>query len=297
MKVLKTPESQFQNLPGYPFLPNYVTLGDGLDMHYVDEGPSDGKICLLIHGQPSWSYLYRKMIPVLADAGFRVIVPDLIGFGRSDKLVDKSLYSYNGHVAWMNEFITKLDLGGIHLFCQDWGGLIGLRSAAELSERFDSIIAANTGLPNGQGKKPEAFENWVDFVNNTPDLPIGPIIQNATTTKLTPEEVAAYNAPFPDPSYKACAQVFPSLVPWSAEDDGVAENIAAWKVFSQWEKPFLTLFSDSDPITKGGERIFQKYVPGAKGQPHHIMENGGHFLQEDVGPELAERMIEFINQQ
>lgn len=294
MTILTTPLERFDNLPGYAFDPHYVEVSEGLKMHYVDEGPRDGKVVLCLHGEPSWSYLYRKMIPVFAAGGYRVIAPDLIGFGKSDKIAEIDAYSYKIHVEWMKTFIEKLDLTGINLFCQDWGGLIGLRCAAEQESRFTRIVASNTGLPNGKGTPSEAFTNWQNFSKTVPEMPIGPIIKNAALTKLTPEEVAAYDAPYPDESYKACARIFPSLVPTSEDDPAIPDNLKAWGVLSKSNKPFLTLFSDSDPITKGGERIFQKYIPGCAGQPHEIMKGGGHFLQEDVGPELAEKMMAFI---
>jgi len=294
MTILTTPAERFDNLSGYSFNPNFIEIEDGLKMHYVDEGARDGSVILCLHGEPSWSYLYRKMIPVFVGAGYRVIAPDLIGFGKSDKIAEIEAYSYKGHVEWMKTFIEKLDLKEINLFCQDWGGLIGLRCAAEQSDRFDRIVAANTGLPNGQGTPPEAFTQWQQFSKSVPELPIGPIIKNAVVNPLSKEEIAAYDAPYPDETYKACARIFPSLVPTTMDDPAIPDNVKAWEVFTQWEKPFLTLFSDTDPITKGGERIFQKYIPGCANQPHEIMVGGGHFLQEDVGPELAQKMIAFI---
>jgi len=294
MTILTTPKDRFANLPGYAFDEHYVEIEDGLKMHYVDEGPRDGQVVLCLHGEPSWSYLYRKMIPVFVEGGFRIIAPDLIGFGKSDKIKEIDAYSYKIHVEWMKTFIEKLDLTGINLFCQDWGGLIGLRCAAEQEDRFARIVTSNTGLPNGKGTPSEAFTNWQTFSKTVPEMPIGAIIKNAVVNKLTKEEIAAYDAPYPDESYKACARIFPSLVPTSEDDPAVPDNLKAWAVLAKSNKPFLTLFSDSDPITKGGEKIFQKYIPGCTGQPHEIMKGGGHFLQEDVGPELAKKMMAFI---
>lgn len=294
MTILTTPKDRFVNLPGYIFEPHFIEVDSGLKMHYIDEGQKDGEVVLLLHGEPSWSYLYRKMIPGFVEGGYRVIVPDLIGFGKSDKIAEIEAYTYKGHVEWMKTFIEQLDLKGINLFCQDWGGLIGLRCAAEQEDRFARIVAANTGLPNGKGTPSEAFTNWQQFSKTVPEMPIGAIIKNATVNPLTKEEVAAYDAPYPDENYKACARIFPSLVPTSEDDPAIPDNLKAWEVLAQWTKPFLTLFSDSDPITKGGERIFQKYIPGCKGQAHEIMVGGGHFLQEDVGPELTQKMITFI---
>lgn len=262
-------------------------------MHYVDEGPKDGEVVLLLHGQPSWSFLYRKMIPIFIEAGYRVLAPDLIGFGKSSKPTEIEAYSYQTHVDWMARFISQLDLSDINLFCQDWGGLIGLRLVAE-TERFARVVAANTGMPTGDQAMPEAFAKWQQFVKSVPVLPVGNILQNATVRTLSPEEVAAYEAPFPNASYQAGAKIFPALVPTRPDDPASEANRAAWKKLMAWEKPFLTLFSDTDPITKGGERVMQKLIPGTQGQAHHIIEEGGHFLQEDKGEELAQRMISFI---
>jgi haloalkane dehalogenase len=234
------------------------------------------------------------MIPVFVEAGYRCIAPDLIGFGKSDKIQEIEYYTYKAHVEWVKTFVQEVGLTDINLFCQDWGGLIGLRCAAEMPSKFNRIAAANTGLPNGKGKPSEAFLQWQQFSKTVPEMPIGPIIQNATVRKLSTEEVAAYNAPFPEERYKACARIFPSLVPTSSDDPAVPDNIKAWEVLSNWKKPFLTLFSDSDPITKGGESIFHKYIPGCEGQSHEIIKDAGHFLQEDKGSEIAEKMINFI---
>ena len=294
MTALTTPKERFENLPDYPFLPNYVETSDGLKIHYVDEGPKDGSVVLMMHGQPSWSYLYRKMIPIFVNAGYRAIAPDLIGFGKSDKPTQQSDYSYLKHCNWMKALIEKLDLTVINLFCQDWGGLIGLRNVAEMPDRFARVVAANTGLPIGKGKMPDVFFKWRDYVKNIPYLPVGKTIQGATVNKLSEGELAAYDAPFPDASFQAGAKVFPSLVPASEDDPAVPANLAAWAVLMKWEKPFLTLFSDKDPITKGGEKFFQEKIPGAKGQAHTTIENGGHFLQEDKGEEIAKLMLDFI---
>ena len=293
MPALETPIERFENLPDYPFTPHYAEVGEGLRMHYVAEGPEEGEVILLLHGQPSWSYLYRSMIPVFVDSGFRVFAPDLIGFGKSSKPTAMEDYSYQAHVDWMEEFIAQLDLTHINLFCQDWGGLIGLRLVAE-TDRFARVVAGNTGMPTGDQAMPEAFAKWQQFVKSVPVLPVGTILQNATVRTLSPEEVAAYEAPFPDASYQAGAKIFPALVPTRPDDPASAANRAAWKKLMAWDKPFLTLFSDSDPITKGGERVMQKLIPGTKGQDHHIIEQGGHFLQEDKGEEIAKRMIAFI---
>ncbi len=292
MKTLRTPESRFENLPGYEFKPNYVDI-DGLRMHYVDEGAEDGSVVLLLHGEPSWSYLYRHMIPPLAKAGFRVVAPDLIGFGRSDKPAKKSDYSYAGHVAWMKAFIEALDLTQITLFCHDWGSLIGLRVAAENEQRFARIALGNGGLPTGDQEMPRAFLIWRAFALYSPWFPIGKIIQKGTITELGEDVVAAYDAPFPSSSYKAGARAFPKLVPTRPDDPASDANRAAWKVFARWQKPFLTTFSNRDPITRGGEAPWQESVPGAQERGHVKIRNAGHFLQEDRGPELAEALIDF----
>lgn len=295
MHALRTPDARFENLSDYDFEPNYVDV-DGLRMHYVDEGPKDGAVVLLLHGEPSWSYLYRFMIPPLRDAGFRVIAPDLIGFGKSDKPARKTDYSYAGHVAWMKIFFESLQLTDITLFCQDWGSLIGLRVAAENEHRFARIALGNGGLPTGDQEMPKAFRIWQRFARYSPWFPIGRIIQSATVTELTSDVVAAYDAPFPSAKYKAGARVFPTLVPTRPDDPASDANRAAWDIFKRWEKPFLTTFSNRDPLTRGGQHFWQDQVPGAAGLAHVKIKNAGHFLQEDKGPELADVLIRFIGE-
>lgn len=292
MRKLRTPDDRFENLPDYDFSPNYVDV-DAMRVHYVDEGPRDGDVILLLHGEPSWSYLYRFMIPLLGAAGLRTIAPDLIGFGRSDKPTSKSDYSYALHVAWMKEFIETLDLQDITLFCQDWGSLIGLRVAAENEHRFARIALGNGGLPTGDQEMPRAFNIWRAFARYSPWFPIGKIIQKGTITELSDSVVAAYDAPFPSSQYKGGARAFPMLVPTTPDDPASEANRAAWNVFDNWQKPFLTTFSNRDPITRGGERHWQEKVPGAKGREHVKIKNAGHFLQEDKGPELADVLIRF----
>lgn len=293
MEALRTPDERFVNLPGYGFAPRYVEIG-GLRMHYVDEGPPDAGPVLLLHGEPSWSYLYRKMIPVLTAAGQRAVAPDFFGFGRSDKPVDRGDYTYQMHVDATAEFVERLDLREITLFGQDWGGLIGLRVAVELPERVARIVAANTGLPTGDQPMGEAFLRWQRFSQEAPEFDVGRIVKGGCVSDLPVEVVAAYDAPFPDDRYKAGARQFPALVPTSPDDPASGPNRRAWEVLRRWRKPFLTAFSDGDPITRGGERIFQSLVPGAKGQPHRIIAGAGHFLQEDKGEELAAVVAEFI---
>ncbi len=293
MKTIRTEDSRFEKLPGYDFESHYVGI-DGLRMHYVDEGPADAAPVLLLHGEPSWSYLYRKMIPLIASAGSRVIAPDLIGFGKSDKPTAQADYSYSGHVAWMREFIEALDLSDITLFCQDWGSLIGLRVAAENPDRFARIAVGNGGMPTGDEEFPKAFKLWRAFARWSPWFPIGRIIQAGTVNELTKEEMAAYDAPFPSAKYKAGARAFPALVPTEPDNVASEDNRRAWEMLSRFEKPFLTTFSNRDPVTRGGERPFQDRVPGAKTVDAVKIRNAGHFLQEDKGEELAEVLIEFV---
>ena len=298
METLRTPEARFKDLPGYPFAPHYVEVpsGDGekLRMHYVDEGPRGAEVVLMLHGEPSWSYLYRKMVPVVVAAGFRAVVPDLIGFGRSDKPAARSDYTYQRHVDWVKALVTQLDLRRNTLVCQDWGGLLGIRVATEEPSRFARIAAANTFLPTGDQPPGKAFFQWREFSQTAPELPIGVLLQTATVTELTPAVMAAYDAPYPDESYKAGARQFPMLVPATPDDPATPANRAAWKVLEQWRKPFLCAFSDGDPITGGLDKIFLERVPGTKGQPHTTIRGGGHFLQEDKGEELAEVVVSFM---
>ncbi|MCO4812307.1 MAG: haloalkane dehalogenase [Gammaproteobacteria bacterium] len=290
---VRTPDSRFEGLPAYDFAPHYVDI-DGMRMHYVDEGPREGEVVLLLHGEPSWSYLYRHMIPPLRNAGLRVIAPDLIGFGKSDKPTRKSDYSYAGHVGWMTAFVEALDLSGINLFCQDWGSLIGLRVAAENGDRFARIALGNGALPTGEQAASKVFRIWKAFAHYSPWFPIGRILQMGTVEELSAGEVAAYDAPFPSARYKAGARAFPALAPVTPDDPASDANRAAWDVFRQWTKPFLTAFSNRDPIMRGGEKVWQNSVPGAEGQEHVIIRNAGHFLQEDKGLELAEVLVRFI---
>lgn len=294
MTVLQTPEDRFHNLPGYPFAPHYAEVASGLRMHYVDEGNADAPVVLLLHGEPSWSYLYRKMIPGIVAAGYRAIAPDLIGFGKSDKPTERSDYTYQTHLKWLSTLLVQLDLKNIHLFCQDWGGLLGLRIALDMEDRFTSITVSNTTLPTGQIPMPPAFKQWQDFSQTVPEFPTGKIIDGGTVNKLTPEIIAAYDAPYPDESYKAGARIFPALVPSEPDDPEAIINQKAWVEYSKWEKPLLTLFGDSDPIMKGGEKFFMKMVPGAKNTPHEIIPQAGHFIQEDQGELLAQKLVDFI---
>ena len=294
MKILRTPDNRFSNLLDYPFKPNYIQLGD-IRIHYVDEGESSEEVVLLIHGEPTWSYLYRKMVPIVSQSGYRVIVPDLVGFGKSDKPINQEDYTYEKHVGWISSFIESLDLTNINLFCQDWGGLIGLRIVSEQGYRFNRIIASNTSLPTGDFKVPKAFFNWQKFSQDTPVFNASKIVKSSCVNKISNEVQKAYDAPFPDETYKAGARRFPMLVPTSPNDPSSQPNREAWEKLKNWHKPFLTAFSDSDPITKGGDILFQKLIPGCKGISHKTIVGAGHFLQEDKGPELAQLIVDFID--
>ncbi len=291
--ILRTPDSRFENIPDYPFAPNYVEF-EGARMHYVDEAGDSGQTVLMLHGEPSWSFLYRKMIPIVNAAGHRVIAPDLIGFGKSDKFSNPADYSYAMHVSSIAALIEKLDLENITLMGQDWGGLIGLRVAAEGPCRFSGIVASNTFLPIGYEKVPKAFRLWLKMSQAAPIFPVGRFVRMGCKTKLSKLEKKAYDAPFPDDSYKAGARVFPTLVPVTPNDPASEANRAAWKVLREWNKPFLTAFSDGDPITRGADLVLQGRIPGAEGQPHTTIKGAGHFLQEDKGEELAEVIVRFI---
>lgn len=291
---LETPSECFSNLKDYPFSPNYISVGE-FKMHYVDEGPKDAKeTVLLLHGEPSWSYLYRKMIPPLSEKGYRAIAPDLIGFGKSDKPTDLKIYTYKNHVDWLKNFIIGLDLQNITLFCQDWGGLLGLRAVAELDSRFARVCAANTFLPTGDIPPKEDFFKWLRFSQEVSKLPVGKIIQNGCVNKLSPDIIHAYDSPYPDESYKAGARKFPTLVPISPDNPETERNRQAWMFYKNFKKPFITMFSDSDPITKGGDIFFRRTIPGAKGQKHTVIQGAGHFLQEEKGELLADLLSEFI---
>jgi haloalkane dehalogenase len=289
-EILSTPESRFENLPDYNFSGHYLEVEKGLRLHYLDEGNKKNPTVLLLHGEPTWSYLYRKMIPILSKNGFRVITPDLIGFGKSDKPVDKSSYTYQKHMDWLTTFIQKLDLQGVILFCQDWGGLTGLRLITEMQDRFSMVIASNTTLPTGN--VPESFLKWREYSQHSPGFDIGKVIDKGTIQQLSEEVIAAYNAPFPSEEYKAGARIFPTLVPIDTNDPESIKNSQAWEKLKQWNKPFLTIFGDGDDIMRGAEKVFQKLVPGAQNQ-NHAMLKAGHFIQEEKGEELAELLVEF----
>jgi len=305
MHVLRTPDERFDGLPDFPFSPHYVEVpagegltgdveGDALRVHYLDEGPADGPVVLCLHGEPSWSFLYRTMLPVLTDAGLRVVAPDLIGFGRSDKPTTRTDYTYQRHVDWMWAAVEAMDLHDITLVCQDWGGLIGLRLVGEDPDRFARVVAANTFLPTGDRPAGDAFLAWQRFSQEVEDFTVGRIVNGGCTTELSDDVVAAYDAPFPDDDSKAGARQFPMLVPTTPDDPAAAANRAAWESLRAFTKPFLCAFSDRDPITGGADRMLQAEIPGCEGQAHTTIEGGGHFLQEDRGPQLAAVVVELV---
>ncbi|MCW1958971.1 MAG: haloalkane dehalogenase [Mycobacterium sp.] len=296
MDFLRTPDSRFDNLQGYPFAPHYrdVTAAGApsLRMHYVDVGPRDGSPVLLLHGEPTWSYLYRNMIAPLLAAGRRVLAPDLIGFGRSDKPTRIGDYTYQRHVDWLTAWITGLDLRDITVVVQDWGSLLGLRIAAEHPDRFSKLFIANGFLPTAESPTPAAFSLWRGFAKYSPLFPIGRIVDTGCVTRLSADVRAAYDAPYPDQRYKAGARAFPLLVPTSPNDPAVPANRAAWEVLGRWDKPVLCVFGTRDPILGRADGPLIRHIPGAAGQPHARI-NAGHFIQEDAGPELARRLLDW----
>lgn len=294
MQILRTPEERFEGLEEWSFAPHATEIRDlrlgPLRMVHAEAGPPDGPVILCLHGEPSWSYLYRRMLPLFGAALYRALAPDLVGFGRSDKPAERAAYSYSAHVHWLVQWFDRMDLHDVTLVCQDWGGLLGLRLLAARPDRFARVVVANTWLPTGEPPS-EAFLAWQAYSQRVPEFDCGWIVNRGTARGISEGAKSAYNVPFPDESFKAGPRAFPVLVPTSPDMDGAAENREAWVVLEHWTKPFLTLFGDSDPVTAGADRAFQARVPGAKGQPHRLMERAGHFLQEDVGPELAAAII------
>lgn len=300
VEALRTPDERFEGLSGFNYEPRYVevddTEGGALRIHYVDEGSSQGQPVLMLHGEPTWAYLYRKMIPVFAAAGFRAIAPDLAGFGRSDKPSKRTDYTYQRHLDWMRSVVDQLGLERIILFGQDWGGLIGLRLATEEPDRFSHIVASNTFLPTGDLPMSKGFEKWKEFSQRIETFDVGRIVNNGCVSELDEATIAAYDAPFPDESFKEGPRQFPMIVPVTPDDPQSEPNRRAWDVLQKWDKPFLTLFGDSDPVTRGADAFFQSAVPGAGGQPHRTIEGAGHFIQEDKGEELAQAIVDWLAQ-
>jgi haloalkane dehalogenase len=293
MEILRTPDDRFQRLPGYPWGPRYTEV-DGVRIHHVEDGPAGAAPVLLLHGEPTWSYLYRKVIPVLAEAGHRVLAPDLVGFGKSDKPARRRDYSYARHVGWMAGWMRALDLRGVTLVCQDWGALIGLRLVAEHPERFARVAVANGGLPTGDQQTPFPFKVWQAFARWTPRFPVGRLVQAGSETRLPPEVVAAYDAPFPGERFKAGPRSLPALVPTRAGDPANAANRRAWEALRAWDRPLLTAFGDRDPFFKGIDRLLQRTVPGAAGEPHTVLRGAGHFIQEDAGEALGKVVADWL---
>ena len=294
MSILKTDLTLFENLNDWKFKENFTTVTSEfgeLDIHFVDENSTNDECVLLLHGNPTWGYLYRNMIDPLKDNGYRVVVPDLPGFGKSDKFSVRYNYSYEGFVDWMSQFIENTDLKNITLFCQDWGGLIGLRLAAKYGDRFEKIVAANTGLPTGKAPLSEGFAVFREFLQIKPDLHVGGQVRNGTTKGIDENALAAYNAPFPDDDHKQGVRQFPNLVPGTPRTPSAEPNKEAWKILREWKKPFLCAFSDKDPIFSGVENSFYKLIPGCKDMPHVTIENAGHFLQEDQPNACVEAIL------
>jgi len=300
MDALRTPDECFDGIVDFPYEPTYVevddTEGGRLRVAVIDVGDPNAETILCLHGEPSWSYLYRHMIPVFTDAGFRVVAPDLIGFGRSDKPGRRADYTYARHVEWMRAALfDELDLQDITLVCQDWGGLIGLRLVAEHPARFARVVTANTFLPTGDRDLGEGFRGWRDFSQAVETFPTGMIVNGGCTTDLSQEVIAAYDAPFPDETFEEGARQFPLLVPATPDDPAAPANRAAWTALEAFHRPFLCAFGDADPVTRGADRHLRERIPGASGQPHVTIQGGGHFIQEDRGPELAQVVIDFIH--
>ncbi len=294
MTVLRTPDERFTKLEGFSYEPHYAECEDEelgiLRIHYLDEGPADGPVVLCLHGEPTWCYLYRKMIPIFTAAGCRVLAPDLVGFGRSDKPSEREDYSYERHVRWMAGWVSALGLENITLLGQDWGGLIGLRLLAEQPDRFARFSLSNTALPTGDHEVNEAFHRWRKFSQEDPEFDIGFIVNLFGRGDLSEGEIEAYRAPFPSDEYKAGARQFPKLVPTEPDNPASEDNRRAWQVLMQWDKPALMCFSDADPIMRGADRPFLKLVPGTQGQPH-ITLKGRHFIQEEDGETWAHAVV------
>ena len=298
MSVLKTDLTLFENLSDWEYKENFTTVTSEfgeLDIHFVDENSTSDECVLLLHGNPTWGYLYRNMIDPLRENGYRVVVPDLPGFGKSDKFSVRYNYSYEGFVDWMSQFIENTDLKNITLFCQDWGGLIGLRLAAKYDDRFEKIVAANTGLPTGKAPLSEGFAVFREFLQIKSDLHVAGQVRNGTTKGINENALAAYNAPFPDDDHKQGVRQFPNLVPGTPRTPSAEPNKEAWKILREWKKPFLCAFSDKDPIFSGVENSFYKLIPGCKDMPHVTIEDAGHFLQEDQPEACVDAILSIKN--
>jgi haloalkane dehalogenase len=298
MDILRTPDQRFAQLEDWPYAPRYCEVRDAEDgtvirIHHIDEGPRDADPILLMHGNPTWVYLYRKMIPVLLAAGHRVIAVDLVGNGRSDKPALKSDYTLARHYQWMNDWLHAMDLRHITLFCQDWGGTIGLAMVSEQPERFDRVVASNTGVPEGQGES-EFMKMWVNLMRNATTFPLRQMLPQGMVCKLTAAELDAYVAPFPDDAYMAGIIAFPLLIAVQPDNPGVPLNARVWEGLERFDKPFLTLWGKLDPVSRGVDREMQRRIPGTHGQPHQRFEQANHFIQEDVPEALAEHTLRFI---
>ena len=292
MSILRTPESRFENLKDFNFEPNYLELGhksESMRMHYLDENKDSNDVVLLLHGEPTWCYLYRHIIPILAKAGKRVIAPDLIGFGKSDKLTNKEDYTYANHIMWVSQLFDHLQLDNVVLFAQDWGGLIGLRILAENPEKFSGLVVSNSGLPVGSGAS-EGFKQWLDYSQTVEDFNAGKIVYQGSLKALDNYEIDAYNAPFPDDSFKVAARVFPTIVPITKEHAEVEENIKAWEVLKQFDRPTVAIFGEHDASFKGGDKYIIEKIAGAKGMNHQRI-NAGHFSQENQPELIAETIL------
>ena len=299
MQILRTADQHFTNLPEFPYPPRYCEVSDQdggtLRVGWVEDGPAEADPVLMLHGEPSWSFLYRRMIPILAAAGHRVICPDLVGFGRSDKPTRIEDHTYARHVEWMRALaFDALDLRQVTLVCQDWGGLIGLRLAAEHPDRFARIVVANTGLPTGDLPMPEIWWSFREVIQGAPEIQVGRFVEAGCVRPITDAVRAAYDAPFPDEAYKVAARAMPGLIPTAPDNPASEPNRAAWKALCASTTPMLVAFSDSDPITGAMAPIFAGQMRGAQGIDHPVIANAGHFLQEDAGEELAEAIVRFL---
>ena len=292
MSILRTPESRFENLKDFNFEPNYLELGhksESMRMHYLDENKDSNDVVLLLHGEPTWCYLYRHIIPILAKAGKRVIAPDLIGFGKSDKLTNKEDYTYANHIMWVSQLFDHLQLDNVVLFAQDWGGLIGLRILAENPEKFSGLVVSNSGLPVGSGAS-EGFKQWLNYSQTVEDFNAGKIVYQGSLKALDNYEIDAYNAPFPDDSFKVAARVFPTIVPITKEHAEVEENIKAWEVLKKFDRPTVAIFGEHDASFKGGDKYIIEKIAGAKGMNHQRI-NAGHFSQENQPELIADTIL------